>query len=62
MHRARQGRPLAPEDFADDPGPAHDRVEATNGVVAWLDGTGALVALGERRQEAFVVVRGFGTG
>jgi tRNA pseudouridine55 synthase len=48
--RARAGKRLAASDFRAPPGP---------GPAAWLDATGALVAIGEADGDAFVVRRGF---
>jgi tRNA pseudouridine55 synthase len=55
--RARLGRQLAADDFIEEPsGPHSERPRC-----AWLDARGSLVAIGERRDATFVVVRGFST-
>ncbi|MEN9579572.1 MAG: hypothetical protein RJA70_2581 [Pseudomonadota bacterium] len=48
---ARQGKPLGTADFV--------RAPKTNGLTAWLDAKGYLVALGELREDGFRVRRGF---
>jgi tRNA pseudouridine55 synthase len=52
--RARQGKRLTEADFVDPP-----RAESAG---AWLDASEKLVAVGERRKDSFIVVRGFGGG
>jgi tRNA pseudouridine55 synthase len=49
--KARLGQKLSLEHFVEAPTHAQ--------VTAWLDPDGALVALGEQRDEVFRVVRGF---
>jgi len=56
--RARLGQALSPDDFAEDPFPAHGEADPP-AVVAWTGSSGRLVALGQRSERGFRVVRGF---
>ena len=56
VERARTGKTLSAEDFADAPGLPDGTV---TGVTAWTDGAGTPVALGRREGDVFLVQRGF---
>lgn len=52
-HKARLGQRLDREDFLDEPGVGE--------VAAWIDSSGALVAIGRAADDRYKVVRGFRT-